>query len=112
MTENSGPLQSLGDLSAPQWRRLLAEHLTRQKLGLFWEASAIACDQAFNAHLVLPRLAPALSQNLDATARSPNLVTEGDNFDALRLLRSTPAGQVRVIYIDPPHHNGNKDWGR
>ncbi len=30
-------LESLGQMSAPELRRLLAEHLTRQKLGLYWE---------------------------------------------------------------------------
>ena len=39
-----------------------------------------------------------------------NLIIEGDNFDALRLLRATHRGKVRVIYIDPPYNTGNKDW--
>jgi adenine-specific DNA-methyltransferase len=41
---------------------------------------------------------------------TPNLIIEGDNYDSLRLLRSTHAGKVRVIYIDPPYNTGNKDW--
>ena len=110
MAADSELLQSLSDLTAPQLRRLLAEHLTRQKLGLYWEASAIDRDQALNADLVLPRLMPELSHNLDALTGSPNLVIEGDNFDSLRMLRSTHAGKVRVIYIDPPYNTGNKDW--
>lgn len=28
----------------------------------------------------------------------------------MRLLKSTHAGKVRVIYIDPPYNTGNKDW--
>ena len=39
-----------------------------------------------------------------------NLIIEGDNFDALRLLKSTHAGRIRVIYIDPPYNTGNRDW--
>jgi superfamily II DNA or RNA helicase len=39
-----------------------------------------------------------------------NLIIEGDNFDALRLLKATHAGKIRVIYIDPPYNTGNKDW--
>ena len=38
------------------------------------------------------------------------MIIEGDNYDSLRLLRSTHAGKVRVIYIDPPYNTGNKDW--
>ncbi len=56
MTAQQGSLlQNLDGLSAAQLRRLLTEHLTRQKLGLNWEASAIERDAALNANIVLPR---------------------------------------------------------
>ena len=105
-------LQSLEHLSAPQLRRLLTEHLTQQKLGLYWESSAIERDAALNANIVLPRLSEEASHGLAALAGpgSPNLIIEGDNFDSLRLLKSTHAGKIRVIYIDPPYNTGNKDW--
>lgn len=105
-------LQSLEHLSAPQLRRLLTERLTQQKLGLYWENSAIERDAALNANIVLPRLCEEDSHGLAALAGpgSPNLIIEGDNFDSLRLLKSTHAGKIRVIYIDPPYNTGNKDW--
>jgi adenine-specific DNA-methyltransferase len=105
-------LQSLENLTAPQLRRLLTEHLTKQKLGLYWESSAIERDAALNANIVLPRLVEAYSHGLKELAGpgTPNLVIEGDNFDSLRLLKSTHAGKIRVIYIDPPYNTGNKDW--
>ena len=106
-------LNELEHLSAPQLRRLLTEHLTRQKLGLYWEASAIERDAALNADVVLPRLVPEWSHGLDTAAAQAvgagNLIIEGDNFDSLRLLKSTYAHRVRVIYIDPPYNTGNKD---
>ena len=102
--------QDLDHLSAPQLRRLLAEHLAEKKLGLHWEADAIERDRTLNADVVLPRLLPEASHALDATAGSANLIIEGDNFDSLRLLKSTHAGKIRVIYIDPPYNTGNKDW--
>ena len=49
-------LSQLDQLNEQQLRRLLVEHLTRQKLGLYWEANAIERDAALNANLVLPRL--------------------------------------------------------
>ena len=49
-------LTQLDHLNAQQLRRLLVEHLTKQKLGLYWEANAIERDAALNADLVLPRL--------------------------------------------------------
>lgn len=103
-------LDSLEQLSAPELRRLLAEHLTRQKLGLYWERNAIEHDKALNANVVLPRLVPEWSHTPDGCVEHRNLIIEGDNFDSLRLLRATHAGKVRVIYIDPPYNTGNKDW--
>lgn len=118
-------LQQLEGLNERQLRRLLVEHLTRQKLGLYWEASAVERDQALNANLVLPQLVEAWSHRPEASLPLPpagegrgegnafahrNLIIEGDNFDSLRLLRATHAGKIRVIYIDPPYNTGNKDW--
>lgn len=103
-------LQSLDKMSATELRRMLAEHLTKQKLGLYWERNAIEHDQALNANIVLPRLVSEWSHTPDGCTQHQNLIIEGDNFDSLRLLRSTHAGRIRVIYIDPPYNTGNKDW--
>ena len=103
-------LDSLGQMSAPELRRLLTEHLTRQKLGLYWERDAIEHDKALNANVVLPRLVTEWSHTPEGCTEHRNLIIEGDNFDSLRLLRATHAGKVRVIYIDPPYNTGNKDW--
>ena len=48
MTESASTslLESLKHLNAQQLRRLLVEHLTQQKVGLYWESSAIARDAA------------------------------------------------------------------
>lgn len=40
------------------------EHLIKQKLGSYWEASVIDRDAALNANLVLPRQVEELSQRL------------------------------------------------
>jgi adenine-specific DNA-methyltransferase len=116
MTKSAKPtelLKQLEGLNAAQLRRLLVEHLTKQKLGLYWDSNAIARDLALNADVVLPRLVPESGfRPADMQAEQPhkNLIIEGDNFDALRLLRNTHAGKIRVIYIDPPYNTGNKDW--
>lgn len=106
-------LARLGQLGAPELRRLLVEHLTKRKLGLTWERNAIEHDEALNADIVLPRLVPELSHRPAGTIGKfahRNLVVEGDNFDALRMLKATHAGRIRVIYIDPPYNTGNNDW--
>lgn len=56
-------LAQLDHLNAQQLRRLLVEHLARQKLELYWEANAIERDAALNANLVLPRLAEEWSHS-------------------------------------------------
>lgn len=38
---------------------------------------------------------------------SENLYIEGDNLEALKLLRETYLGKVKMIYIDPPYNTGN-----
>lgn len=38
---------------------------------------------------------------------SRNQIIEGDNLAVLRLLRERIAGQVKLIYIDPPYNTGN-----
>ena len=51
-------------------------------------------------------LRPARAESVDfETTR--NLYIEGDNLDALKQLRNTYAGQVKMIYIDPPYNTGN-----
>ena len=36
-----------------------------------------------------------------------NLLIEGDNLPALKLLQPTLAGRVKVVYIDPPYNTGS-----
>ena len=44
---------------------------------------------------------PEASKNWGSTQ---NLLLQGDNIDALRLLRQSYFGQVKLIYIDPPYN--------
>lgn len=43
-------------------------------------------------------------------ADSGNLVVHGDNLEALKALLPYYAGQVKLIYIDPPYNTGNEGW--
>ncbi len=40
-------------------------------------------------------------------ADTKNLVIEGDNLEALKLIQETYLGQIKMIYIDPPYNTGN-----
>lgn len=96
------------------------DHLTRDALidvlrrrdaqagyGLRWERTDISQDKALNADFVGLELDETLSCGSGPWA---NLIIEGDNYDALRHLVSTHAGQVSLIYIDPPYNTGRKDF--
>lgn len=38
---------------------------------------------------------------------SENIYIEGDNLDALKIIRETYLNRVKMIYIDPPYNTGN-----
>lgn len=94
-------------LTREQLLQLVRQQQRQKKLGLVWERSEIERDQALDDHFIALTLDPGLS---DGAAPWPNLVIEGDNFDALRWLRMTMRGRVKCILIDPPYNTGNKDW--
>src|ERR1044072_1979230 len=75
--------------------------------GPVWESRHIARGKALNRDFVGLELDPPLSCG---TGPWRNLIIEGDNYDALRHLVSTYAGQVKLIYIDPPYNTGRKDF--
>ena len=95
------------DLSKAQLIELLEKRDRTKKLGLVWERDELAADQAIDENFIACEIVPELS---DKPAPWPNMVIEGDNFDALRWLRMTLPGKVKCIYIDPPYNTGNKDW--
>ena len=39
--------------------------------------------------------------------KTENLYIEGDNLEALKIMRETYAGTVKLIYIDPPYNTGH-----
>ena len=51
-------------------------------------------------------LRPVRDESVDFDT-TENLYIEGDNLDALKLLRNTYAGKIKMIYIDPPYNTGN-----
>lgn len=40
-------------------------------------------------------------------ARTHNLLVEGDNLEALKILQQAYLGRIKMIYIDPPYNTGN-----
>lgn len=52
-------------------------------------------------------VAAGRSHPLLAPGASAHLFIEGENLEVLKLLREPYAGQVRMIYIDPPYNTGS-----
>lgn len=90
--------------------RLLERRDAMQSYGLRWEREGIEPDRAVNDDYVVLDLDPDLSTKPNPDGAWRNLVIEGDNWDALRVLRLTYAGRIRCILIDPPYNTGNKDF--
>jgi adenine-specific DNA-methyltransferase len=101
-------------MARPNYRDLTHEQLVslleardRKKFGLVWERDAIEADRALNSDFVALDEMPELGAG---DGVKPNLIIEGDNFDALRALKVAYAGKVKCIYIDPPYNTGNRDF--
>ncbi len=76
----------------------------RERYGMNWpgKAECFKTIQTPSMGTLLP--VPAESVDFDTTE---NLIIEGDNLEALKLLQKAYLGKVKMIYIDPPYNTGN-----
>ncbi len=64
----------------------------------------------YNHHLTVP-FRPLVHDASRSCGEDPdNLIIHGDNLHALKSLRPRYAGQVDLVFIDPPYNNGNEGW--
>ena len=87
----------------------------RERLGDVTEGIASATSSRGRANARRKRLArepiaktlrPVKERSKDWDT-TQNLYIEGDNLDALKLLRENYAGKIKLIYIDPPYNTGH-----
>lgn len=76
----------------------------RERYQFTWPGKRDAKQEAYRQIDKCLRPCPEESVDWDTTQ---NLYIEGDNLDALKLLRNTYAGKVKMIYIDPPYNTGH-----
>lgn len=75
-----------------------------ERYGLNWSGKRQARRMALKPSL--GTLLPSKDDSVDwDTTR--NLMIEGDNLEVLKLLQKSYAGQIKLIYIDPPYNTGN-----
>ena len=77
-----------------------------EKYGLSWHGKRAARQLALTPSTGTLLPCPDESEDWDSTQ---NLMIEGDNLEALKLLQKSYAGKVKLIYIDPPYNTG-KDF--
>lgn len=76
----------------------------RERYRFTWPGKRAAKAEARMPITKTMRPVPERSKDWDSTQ---NLYIEGDNLDALKILRETYAGKVKLIYIDPPYNTGH-----
>lgn len=92
-----------------QLRQELSDHIIegpQERYRLDWPGKREALSFA-NAPIA-KTLRPILEESVDFDS-ARNLLIEGENLEALKLLQETFLGSVSVIYIDPPYNTG-KDF--
>ena len=81
------------------------EEVGKEKYEFTWSgkqnAKKIAQQDVFGKTL---KFCPEKSKNADTTE---NVYIEGDNLEALKLLRQNYYNSIKMIYIDPPYNTGN-----
>ena len=77
---------------------------TRERYQFTWPGKRGAKLEARKPCDKTMRPCPEKSVNWDTTQ---NLYIEGDNLEALKIMRETYAGKVKLIYIDPPYNTGH-----
>lgn len=77
---------------------------TRERYQFTWPGKAEAKAEARRPIAKTMRPEKGKSKDWDTTQ---NLYIEGDNLDALKILKETYAGKVKLIYIDPPYNTGH-----
>ena len=87
----------------------IESELTSKKYGLVWEQHEETVDVMMRDNIPVFTEVPE-REITAAPGLGYNFILEGDNLHSLRLLEKTHAGQIDLIYIDPPYNTGKEDF--
>ena len=76
----------------------------KERYSMNWPGKADCFKTIQMPSLATLRPCPEESINFETTE---NLIIEGDNLEALKLLQKSYLGKIKMIYIDPPYNTGN-----
>src|ERR1022692_606653 len=93
-----------GALFVPPMPKIIDTNGSSRGLYLQWEGKKI-----YRQLVPTPRLLEPVEKYSHGGDR-PNMLIEGDNLQVLASLKARYAGQVDVIYIDPPYNLGKDDF--
>ncbi|WP_455136965.1 site-specific DNA-methyltransferase [Thermophilibacter sp.] len=105
--EPDGSLRHTIDVGALKERVGDVAEGQRERYQFTWPGKRDAKQEAYRP--IDKCLRPCPEESVD-WGTTQNLYIEGDNLDALKLLRNTYAGKVKMIYIDPPYNTGNDSF--
>jgi len=87
----------------------LENFLIDKKFGLVFEEHTEEVDEKLKKQI--PILCADETRKICKDKNLPyNFIIEGDNLQALYLLKKTHRGRIDCIYIDPPYNTGAHDW--
>ena len=81
-----------------------------KKYGLVWEDHPEQIEEQLKTHHLSFEEAVERRLELGGEGSPQHLLIEGDNYEALTLLKEQFSGKVGVIYIDPPYNTKNKGF--
>lgn len=97
-----------GKVDFEKLRLALGEHIDsgKERYGMSWPGKA-ECMKNIQAPS-MGTLRPNLKESVKFDS-SENIIIEGDNLEALKLLQKSYLNRIQMIYIDPPYNTG-KDF--
>ena len=82
----------------------------KKHYGLLWEEDKVPEKVVQDCKENIPVLKEVKKKNIYADINLPeNILIEGDNYHALKVLAETHKAAVDLIYIDPPYNTGKKE---
>ncbi len=96
--------------SREQLLSLIKNADAKKHYGLVWEEDKVPENVVTECLEKIPVLKEIKKKNVNTDGNLPqNILIEGDNYHALKVLNETHKGTIDLIYIDPPYNTGKKE---